>query len=164
MIWTTKMKAIPGLALILCLFAAAAPAQTAGRGTAAGDDISGIYSFLHEGESIQITVDHGKLSGWVTSFGFLDSDKDTLLDRFFDKASLQGGRIYFLSRRIHGCWVEFSGRVNRGEGRVRGQEGYYVLMGTLTQYTTDAETKVSARQREVIFKSAFDPTVAENGK
>jgi len=159
-----KTKGILVLALVLSLSPVAMSAQTTGRGVLSGDDISGVYSFLREGESIQLNVDHGKLSGWVSSFGFLDSDKDTLLDRFFDKASLQSGRIYFLSRRIHGCWVEFTGRVSRGEGRVRGQEGFYVLTGTLTQYTTDAETKVSARQREVIFKSAFDPTVAENGK
>ncbi|HZR30069.1 MAG TPA: hypothetical protein VFA71_14925 [Terriglobales bacterium] len=154
-------KEILGLIFILCLFPVALSAQATGRGALGGDDISGVYSFLHEGESIQLNLDHGKLSGWVSSFGFLDSDKDTLLDRFFDKASLQSGRIYFLSRRIHGCWVEFTGRVSRGEGRMHGQEGFYVLTGTLTQYTTDAETKVSARQREVIFKSAFDPTVAE---
>lgn len=159
-----KKKDIFGLVFILCLCPAAVSAQAAGRRILGGDDVSGVYSFLREGESIQLNVDHGKLSGWVSSFGFLDSDKDTLLDRFFDKASLQSGHIYFLSRRIHGCWVEFTGRVSRGEGRARGQEGFYVLTGTLTQYTTDAEAKVSARQREVIFKSAFDPTVAENGK
>ena len=123
-----------------------------------------MYSFLHEGESLQLNLDHGKLSGWVSSFGFLDSDKDILLDRFFEKASLQGTRVYFLSRRIHGCWVEFSGRVDRGEGRLRGQEGYYVLVGTLTQYTSDADVKVSARQREVMLKSAFDPGIAENNR
>ncbi|HTC93096.1 MAG TPA: hypothetical protein VK699_06560 [Terriglobales bacterium] len=157
----TKTKGMLALASVLCLFPVAVWAQATGRGVLSGDDISGIYSFLREGESVQLNVDHGKLSGWVSSFGFLDSDKDTLLDRFFDKATLQNDHIYFLSRRIHGCWVEFTGRVSHGEGRARGKEGFYVLTGTLTQYTTDAETKVSARQREVIFKSASDPTVAE---
>jgi len=151
------------LICVLCLLPAVASAQTAGRGTP-GSDISGLYSFLHEGESLQLNLDHGKLSGWVSSFGFLDSDKDILLDRFFEKASLQGTRVYFLSRRIHGCWVEFSGRIDRGEGRLRGQEGYYVLVGTLTQYTSDADVKVSARQREVMLKSAFDPGIAENNR
>jgi len=159
-----RMKKLLSLAFLLCVLPAALPAQTAGRGTSNRDDISGMYSFLHDGESVQLNLDHGKLNGWVTSFGFLDSDRDTLLDRFFDKASLQGDHIYFLSKRIHGCWLEFTGRISRGEGRVRGQEGYYTLVGTLTQYTTDAETKVSAKQREVTLKSAFDPTVAENEK
>ena len=47
---------------------------------------------------------------------------------------------------------------------MRGQEGYYVLVGTLTQYTSDADVKVSARQREVMLKSAFDPGIAENNR
>lgn len=158
------MKEILAIAVFFSLFAASASAQTTKRAVPYSDDISGIYSFLRDGESIQLTLDHGKLSGWVSSFGFLESDKDTLLDRFFEKASLEGTRIYFISKRIHGCWVEFSGRVERGEVRIRGKEGYYVLTGTLTQYTTDAEIKLSARKREVIFKSAADPGVAETSK
>jgi len=146
------------LVFVLCLSPAAVYAQV---GRTSLNDVSGMYSFLHDGESLQLTVDHGRLSGWVTSFGFLDSDKDTLLDRFFEKASLQGNHLYFLSRRIHGCWVEFNGRIDHGEGRQRGQEGYYVLVGTLTQYTSDADVKVTARQREVTLKSAFNPDLAE---
>jgi hypothetical protein len=153
------MKKLFLFVFVLCL----SPAAVFGQGAAHPllHDISGMYSFLHDGESLQLTVDHGKLSGWVTSFGFLDSDRDTLLDRFFEKASLQGNHLYFLSRRIHGCWVEFNGRIDHGEGRQRGQEGYYVLVGTLTQYTSDAEVRVSARQREVTLKSAFNPDLAE---
>ncbi len=156
-------KLIGFFVFVLCLSPVVASAQTGGRAPA-GNDISGMYSFLHDGESLQLTLDHGKLGGWVSSFGFLDSDKDTLLDRFFEKASLQGNSVYFLSRRIHGCWVEFNGHVDHGQGRQRGQEGYYVLVGTLTQYTSDADVKVSARQREVTLKSAFDPNVAENNR
>ena len=146
---------------VLSLSLAAAYAQS---GRTSPNEISGMYSFLHDGESLQLTLDHGRLGGCVTSFGFLDSDKDTLLDRFFEKASLQGNHLYFLSRRIHGCWVEFSGHVDHGEGRQRGQEGYYVLVGTLTQYTSDADVKVTARQREVTLKSAFNPDLAENNR
>jgi len=159
-----KKNELTFVALLIALCAALGHAQSTHRPASAGDDISGAYAFLHDGESIELNVDHGKLSGWVSSFGFLESDKDTLLDRFFEKASLEGKRVYFISKRIHGCWVEFNGHVERGEGRVRGAEGYYVLTGTLTQYTTDSEVKVSARQRQVVFKSAADPSVAENSK
>jgi hypothetical protein len=158
------MKEFLSIALFVCLLPAALLAQTAGRGSSMRDDISGTYSFLHDGESVQLILEHGKLNGLVSSFGFLDSDHDTLLDRFFDKATLQGDHVYFLSKKIHGCWVEFTGKVGHGEGRIRGQEGYYTLVGTLTQYTTDADAHVSARQREVTLKSAFDPNVAENEK
>lgn len=156
-----KRIGLAAAALVFVFSLAPACAQTTNRSAAAGNDISGVYAFLRNGESIELNLDHGKLSGWVSSFGFLESDNDTLLDRFFEKASVEGGHIYFVSKRIHGCWIEFNGRVERGEGRVRGAEGYYVLTGTLTQYTTDAEVKVSARQRQVIFKSAADPSAAK---
>src|SRR5260370_3972777 len=111
-----RMKKLLSFAFLLCLLPAALPAQTAGRGTSNRDDISGMYSFLHDGASVQLNLDHGNLSGWVTSFGFLDSDRDTLLARFFAKASLQRDHIYFLSKRIHGCCLEFAGRISREQG------------------------------------------------
>jgi hypothetical protein len=120
------------------------------------EDISGMYSFLRDGESIQLNVQDGKLSGWVTSFGFLESDRDTLVDRFFQKASLQNDQVYFITKPIHGCWVEFTGRVERGDGATRAKEGYFRLVGSLTEYTTDADDKVSARHRDVVFKLASD--------
>ena len=159
-----KRKSSVAVILTVALFAAPAWAQGTKRTPAVGDDLSGIYAFLRDGESIQLNVEHGKLNGWVSSFGLLESDKDTLLDRFFDKASLEGKRIYFISKRIHGCWIEFNGQIERGEGHARGAEGYYVLTGTLTQYTTDPDVKVSARQRQVSLKSAADPSVAQNSK
>lgn len=120
------------------------------------EDISGMYSFLRDGESIQLNVQDGKLSGWVTSFGFLESDRDTLVDRFFQKASLKDDQVYFITKPIHGCWVEFSGHVERGDVPTRAKEGYFRLVGDLTEYTTDADDKVSARHRDVTFKLASD--------
>jgi len=120
------------------------------------EDISGMYSFLRDGESIQLNLQDGKLSGWVTTYGFLDSDKDTLVDRFFQKASLQGDQVYFITKPLHGCWLEFSGRVERGEAATRAKEGYFRLTGNLTEYTTDADNKVSAKRRDVTFKLSSD--------
>jgi hypothetical protein len=120
------------------------------------EDISGMYSFLRDGESIQLNVQDGKLSGWVTSFGFLESDRDTLVDRFFQKASLQDDQVYFITKPIHGCWVEFTGHVERGDVASRAKEGYLRLVGSLTEYTTDADDQVSARKRDVVFKLASD--------
>jgi len=116
------------------------------------EDISGMYSFLRDDESIQLNVQDGKLSGWVTSFGFLESDRDTLVDRFFQKAWLKDDQVYFITKPIHGCWVEFSGHVERGDVPTRAKEGYFRLVGSLTEYTTDADDKVSARHRDVVFK------------
>src|SRR5689334_1897624 len=51
------------------------------------DEISGMYTFLREGEFVQITVENGKLSGFVSRYGERDSDRDVFLDQFFSKAS-----------------------------------------------------------------------------
>src|SRR6516165_2005357 len=62
---------------------------------AQADDPSGMYSFLKEGEFVQLSMDDGKLSGYASRFGDSDSDKTTIIDQFFDKASLEGNRLSF---------------------------------------------------------------------
>ena len=53
---------------------------------------------------------------------------------------------------MHGVWFEFKGTIQRGEGKNPGDEAYYVLKGTLSQNSTDADKKVSSRTRDVVFK------------
>jgi hypothetical protein len=43
--------------------------------------------------------------------------------------------------------------VDRGQGKDRTEEDYYVIRGTLTENTIDANKKTSARTRQVAFKS-----------
>jgi hypothetical protein len=128
------------------------------------DDYSGLYSFLHDGESIQLNIQDGRLTGWVSSHGVLESDHDTLLDRFFKEATLEGNQIYFVTKPIHGCWFEFSGRLDRGQARDRSREDYFRMAGTLTEYVTDPDGKVTARKRDAVFKSNADSSLASNGK
>jgi hypothetical protein len=125
------------------------------------DDITGMYSFLHDSEYIQLNLQNGQLSGWVTTFGFLESDRDTLIDRFFRQAGVHGNDIYFITKPLHGSWIEFSGHVERDpEVHTRAKEGYLRLAGRLTEYTTDEENKVSARTRDAVFKSLPDDSAA----
>ena len=132
-------------ALLLGQGSAAAPAPT--------DDYSGMYTFLREGEFVQITVeDAGNVTGFVSRFGDSDSDHGAFLDHFFKKGKLDHQDVSFTTDTVHGTWFEFKGRVDRGSAKTRAQEGYYVLKGTLTEYTTDSEKKVSAKAREVEFK------------
>ncbi len=118
------------------------------------NDISGMYSFLREGEYLQITVeDQGKVTGVLSRFGDLDSDRGAFLDQFLDQGTLKDGKLQFSTRPLHGVRFEFKGKVERGNGKVPGEEAYYVLRGTLTQYVTDATKKTAAKAREVEFKS-----------
>jgi hypothetical protein len=118
------------------------------------EDYSGMYAFLRDGEFVQLTVeDAGRLSGFVSRYGDLESDRGAFLDQFFKKAKLDGKKLTFTTDTVHDVWYEFKGTVERGEGKNLGDEAYYVLKGTLVQYTTDANKKTVAKSREVSFKS-----------
>lgn len=129
------------------IFAQSAPANLAA-------DYSGMYGFLHEGEFVQLTVeDDGRLTGFVSRFGTLDSDRGAFLDQFFKTASLKGSQVTFTTDVIHGTSFDFVGNVTRGEGKTKAEEGYYVLKGQLTERLTDVSGKESASSRDVVFKS-----------
>ena len=117
------------------------------------DEISGMYTFLREGEFVQITVESGKLSGFVSRYGERESDRDAFLDQFFSKASLAGNHIDFITKPVHGTWYEFSGDVNRGEAKTPDKEGYWIIRGTLKQYDQDEAGQVAAKSREITMKS-----------
>ena len=122
--------------------------------TAAADDVSGMYSFLREGEFVQVTVENdGAVTGFVSRFGDTESDKDSFLDQFFSKAELKADHLTFTTKPIHGTWFEFDGKVERGPGKTPHEEGYRVLRGTLTQSKEDAEKKVTSKSRQVELKS-----------
>lgn len=117
------------------------------------DEISGMYTFLREGEFVQITVENGKLSGFVSRYGERESDRDAFLDQFFSKATLAGNHIDFTTKPVHGTWYEFSGDVNRGDAKTPDKEGYWIIRGTLKQYDQDEAGQVAAKSREITMKS-----------
>ena len=128
-------------------------AQQGGNSNDAASDISGSYTFLREGEFVQLTVEDGKLSGYLSRFGDADSDKGEFIDQFFDKTSLEGNRLSFNTKTVHGVWYEFSGVIAIAPGKKPGEEGYRVIRGKLVQHTTDANGKEKAMQRQVEFKA-----------
>jgi len=118
------------------------------------EDYSGMYSFLQDGEFVQLTVeDQGHVTGFVSRYGDLDSDRGAFLDQFFKEGKLDGSRLNFTTETVHGIWYEFKGNIGRGPGKNPGDEAYYILKGTLTQYSTDANKKTSSRSQEVTFKA-----------
>jgi hypothetical protein len=118
------------------------------------EDISGMYTFLREGEFVQVTVEDGdRVSGFVSRYGDSDTDKGTFLDQFFSKAALKEKHLTFTTKPIHGVWFDFDGTVERGTGKTPHNEGYRVLRGTLTQSSEDMNKKASSKSRQVEFKS-----------
>jgi|SRR5690348_15291297 hypothetical protein len=140
----------------------AAPPQTPSKPV---EDYSGMYSFLQDGEFVQLTVeDQGRLTGFVSRYGDLESDRGAFLDQFFREGKLDGNKLTFKTDTVHGVWYEFKGTIERGSGKNPGDEAYYILKGTLTQNSTDANKKISAKLREVAFKSFPQESVPEHDK
>jgi len=114
---------------------------------------SGMYTFLKEGEFVQLTVeDDGSITGFVSRYGEGAGDKGAFLDQFFKTGKLDGDKLAFTTEIVRGVWFEFKGTIARGEGKNSGDEAYFVLKGTLTEDSTDANKKVTSHSQEVIFK------------
>jgi hypothetical protein len=119
-----------------------------------GANYSGMYAFLQEGEFVQITVEgQGRVTGFVSRYGDSESDRGVFLDHFFKSGKLDGNQLEFTTDTVHGVSFEFQGTIERGEGRDRGDEAYYVLKGTLTETRGDEAKKTSSQRRQVELKS-----------
>lgn len=127
-----------------------ARAQTAGP----RDDYSGMYTFLKEGEFMQITIEgKGNVTGFISRFGDSESDQGTFIDQFFKSGKIDGNKISFSTEAVHGVSYAFEGTFLRGSGKSPQEEGYYSLQGLLTRNGTDAQKKTSSRSTKVEFQS-----------
>jgi hypothetical protein len=148
-----KLAGVLPLILLTCgsLAAGQNPPQNS---TPASADYSGMYSFLQDGEFLQITVeDAGRVTGFVSRYGDSESDRGAFLDQFFKQGKLDGTKISFTTDTVHGVWYDFNGTVDHGQGKTPADEAYYIVKGTLTEYHTDANKKVTSKSHEVTFKS-----------
>ena len=142
--------------VVFFLIAVASCTAWAQAPNAAGstDDISGMYTFLQDGEFVQINVEDGsRVTGFISRYGESDADKGAFLDHLFTDGSLKGNHIQFKTRAVHGVSYAFNGTVERGPAKTTADEGYRVIRGKLIEYTEDANKKTSARSREVTLKS-----------
>src|ERR1700743_1431516 len=68
-------------------------------------DISGMYTFLQEGEFIQVNVeDPAHVTGFISRYGDSEADKGTFLDQMFASGVLYGNHLHFKTRVIHGVF------------------------------------------------------------
>jgi hypothetical protein len=119
----------------------------------AGQQYSGMYAFLKEGEFVQVTIENeGRVTGFISRYGDGESDKGAFLDFFFKSGKLEGSTLSFITETVHAVSFEFKGTGERGEGKNPGDEAYYVLKGTLAENSSDANKKISSRSRDVTFK------------
>jgi hypothetical protein len=127
------------------------PDQVAGQIAAKGkewsslpDDASGEYQLDEKGSMVEITIEGGKLSGYVSKI----LDEETVLTYFFAHAAVHGDQVAFATKQVHGIWYSFDGEIVRGEGRASSELGFYRLKG---DWTTHNDTRKS--ESTVSFKS-----------
>jgi hypothetical protein len=133
--------------------AASKPAPAAAQDSSKGKQYSGMYTFLKEGEYVQVTVeDAGQVTGFISRYGDSGSGKGAFVDQFFKTGKLDGNKLIFTTNPAHAVWFEFKGVFERGEGKTPEEEAYYVLKGTLTESTTGPDKKVSSQAQGVTFK------------
>lgn len=87
---------------------------------APGTDYSGMYSFLRDGEFVQVTVeDQGHVTGFVSRYGAAESDRGVFLDHFFKSGKLDGNQLAFATEIVHGVSFEFREQSNVEKARIR---------------------------------------------
>jgi len=150
-----RLLSIFGLSLMLFSLRIPVTAQTPAPPTEAeAPDYSGMYSFVKEGEFMQITLeDKGKVSGFISRYGDSDNNQGTFLDQFIKSGSSNGKQVSFSTESIHGVSYSFAGSFERGPGKKPQDEAYYILRGTLTRNLTSPDNKNTVEKREVEFRS-----------
>ena len=150
-----KLAVVFLLILVACTLPLAAQNPAQGSITPnATENYSGMYSFLQDGEFVQVTVeDEGRVTGFISRYGDSESDRGAFLDQFFKQGKLVGNKLSFSTETVHGVWYDFKGAIERGDGKTLADQSYYILKGTLIEYRTDANKKVGSKSREVVFKS-----------
>jgi hypothetical protein len=114
------------------------------------EDASGEYLLGRPGELIEITLQFGDLSGYISRQGDGYSDSGTPLTFFFEQTSLRGETLQFNTRQVHGIWYSFEGTITRGPAKTHEEDGYYLLVGALVEH--DVANKTEAR-RTISLKS-----------
>jgi hypothetical protein len=132
--------------------------------SAPAEDISGMYNFLKEGEFVQINLEKSMVSGYVSRVGETESDRGVFLDQFFDQAQIRGHDVSFVTKPLHNVWYEFKGKFERGPGKTKADDAYYVLRGTLKELSLDENKKTVSHAREVALKSLAEPDEMPDAK
>jgi hypothetical protein len=139
--------------------------QKSGPEAKPGWDYSGTYSFLRDGEFVQVNVEEqGRVTGFVSRYGDTESDRGVFLDHFFKDGKLEGNQLTFTTDIVHGVSYEFRGTVERGEGKNPGDEAYYVLKGALVENNMDRGKKTSSHTIQVALKMFPQDLGAKDGR
>lgn len=93
------------------------------------DEASGEYELDERGSVVQITIEQSRLTGYVTKM-----EQGTALTLFFDHTTIDGNRVTFTTKTVHGLRYAFAGTIVRGDAETASEAGFYRLAGEWTAY------------------------------
>ena len=109
---------------------------------------SGEYMINEAGSVVQITIENGVLDGYISK---LLEGQTSSVTYFFDRTTINGDRLTFTTKQVHGIWYSFDGEIVRGDAsRSKQEDGYYRLKGT---WVTHDEAQKSQSTATVSLKS-----------
>jgi hypothetical protein len=133
--------------------------ETVSRGrTTLPTEASGQYLLGENGESVEIDLQPDRLGGYISRFGDQLSDEGEPLTFFFATSLMNGQRLSFTTRQVHGVWFSFAGTIVRGPARSREQDGYYRLEGTLILHDAVNRTEQSRNVNLPLAREYFSPS------
>lgn len=148
------MNRILIISLVLAVSMAAQTAPGAPGKQPVSPDYSGMYSFLQEGEFVQLTVeDNGTVTGLVSRYSDADGDHKTFVEHFFKQGKVDGKSLTFSTKTAQDISYDFKGAIERGEGKAPADEAYYVLKGNLIQNKIGSDKKIKSESQPVEFRS-----------
>ena len=79
------------------------------------------------GSVVQITIENGVLDGYISK---LTDQQTSALTYFFDRTTINGDRLTFTTKQVHGIWYSFDGAIMRTDVPSKQETGFYRLKGT----------------------------------
>lgn len=115
-------------------------------------DITGDYEFLQPYNTLAILQEDQMLKGYIDVLQG-QSESDAILSYPITIGERNGDRVQFRTRKIHEMYYRFSGTVQRGKGKKKGDPDYLELVGELQTITTNSVTNQEAVDKtQVVFK------------
>lgn len=116
-------------------------------------DITGNYDFLKPYNTLAILQEDTMLKGYIDVYQG-KSASSAILSYPITSGERKGNHVEFRTRTIHAMYYRFSGTVQRGKGKMKGEPDYLELVGELQTVETNSVTnKTKVIKRQVVFKS-----------
>ena len=116
-------------------------------------DITGDYEFLQPYNTLAILQEDQMVKGYIDVLQG-ESESDAILSYPITIGQRNGDHVEFRTRRIHEKYYRFSGTVQHGKGKKKGDPDYLELVGELQTIQNNSVTNQETVDKEqVVFKS-----------